>query len=58
MENTHFPFSKSSFFSMLKTRKIIMPGPDGNTVVQRIKGKTHRVLKIIDAGMFQKTVIL
>lgn len=56
-ENTHFPFSKNTFFQMLKNRKIIMPAASGQTaVLVKIQGKPVRVLKIIEGGIYEKSV--
>jgi len=56
-ENTHFPFTKNSFFKMLKNRKIIMPATDGQSASWiKMSGKSKRVLKIIDRGVYEKTV--
>ncbi|HNS56293.1 MAG TPA: hypothetical protein PKO34_04485 [Smithellaceae bacterium] len=58
MENTHFPFSKSTFFKMLKNREIILPGKSGETSsVTTIGKKSVRVLKIIDGGVYNKLVV-
>ena len=56
-ENTHFPFTKSTFFKMLKNRGIIIPGRSGETSsVITIGKKSVRVLKVIDGGMYNKLV--
>lgn len=56
-ENTHFPFSKNTFFQMLKNRKIIMPAPSGqSSILVKIGSKPVRVLKIIDGGIYEKSV--
>lgn len=56
-EAAHFPFSRNTFFSMLKNRRILAPAADGsNTVTTRIGGKVVRVLKIIDRVVYEKTV--
>ena len=41
---------------MLRNRKIIAGSGDENTVTVRIGGKVTRVLKIIDRGVYDKTV--
>ena len=56
-EAAHFPFSRNTFFSMLKNRRILAPAADGSsTVTARIGGKVVRVLKIIDRVVYEKTV--
>lgn len=56
-ENTHFPFTKNTFFKMLKNRKIIMPSSDGQAATPiKMDGKLRRLLKIIDRGIYCKTV--
>lgn len=57
MENTHFPFSKNTFWKMLINRKIIQPAPDGRSaVLVKIDSKPIRVLKVIDRGVYEKSV--
>jgi hypothetical protein len=57
MENTHFPFSKNTFWKMLINRKIIQPAPDGQSAIFiKMDGKAKRVLKIIDRGVYDKSV--
>ncbi len=56
-ENTHFPFTKNTFWKMLKNRKIIMPSLDGQAATPvKMDGKSKRVLKIIDRGIYEKAV--
>ena len=56
-ESGHFPLGKHSFFSMLRSKGIIQSSPRGdNTVFLKIGGKAIRVLKIIDGGVYRKTV--
>jgi hypothetical protein len=56
-ENTHFAFSKNTFWKMLKNRGIITPAPSGRSaVLVKIGSKPVRVLKIIDRGMYDKLV--
>ncbi len=56
-EGTHFPFSKHTFFQMLRNRKIIAPGADGkNTAVVNIAGKSMRLLKITDRGLHESAI--
>lgn len=56
-ENTHFPFSRNTFTQMLCNRNIIQPSPTGeNTTCAWIQGKTHRVIKIINKGVYEKIV--
>jgi hypothetical protein len=56
-ENTHFPFSKNTFFQMLKNQKIIIPAPSGQSaVLVKIGSKPLRVLKIADRGIYEKSV--
>jgi len=56
-ENTHFPFSKHTFFQMLKNRKIIQTPASGETsILLKVDGKPVRVLKVIDRGIYVKTV--
>jgi len=57
MENTHFPFSKNTFWKMLVNRKIISPATDGQSAIFiKMDGKAKRVLKIIDRGVYDKSV--
>lgn len=57
-ENTHFPFTKNTFFKMLKNRGIIIPSSKGDSSnVITIKGKSVRVLKIVERGIYDKCVI-
>jgi len=57
-EGGHFPLGKHAFFAMLKSKKIIEPSPKGeSTVFLKIDGKVIRVLKIIEGGVYRKTVI-
>lgn len=56
-EGTHFPFSKTTFFKMLKNKEIIIPAPSGqSSVLVKIGSKPVRVLKIIDKGIYEKSV--
>ena len=56
-ENTHFPFSKNTFFQMLKNQKIIIPSHSGqSSVLVKIGSKPVRVLKIVDRGVYEKSV--
>lgn len=56
-ENTHFPFTKNTFFKMLKNRNIITPAKSGETSnVITIGKKSVRVLKIIEEGIYNKLV--
>jgi hypothetical protein len=57
-ENTHFPFSKPTFFKMLANKQIILPGKGGDTThVMTIDKKSVRVLKIKEGGIYEKLVI-
>jgi hypothetical protein len=57
-ENTHFPFSKATFFKMLVNKEIILPGKGGDTThVMTIDKKSVRVIKIIKGGVYEKLVI-
>lgn len=57
-ENTHFPFTKNTFFKMLKNRGIIIPSNNGDSSnVITIRGKSVRVLKIVERGVYDKCVI-
>ena len=56
-EGTHFPFSKHTFFQMLRNKKIIAPGTDGRKdMLIKIAGKPVRVLKIIDRGIYESAI--
>ncbi|SEM80448.1 hypothetical protein SAMN04489760_1507 [Syntrophus gentianae] len=56
-ENSHFPFGKNTFFQMLQSKKIIEPSIKGeSTQFVKVLGKAFRVLKIINEGIFRKTV--
>jgi len=53
-EGSHFPFSKTTFYKMLRDRKLIEPGTDGRNVAQvKIHGRTTKVLKFIGGGISQ-----
>lgn len=55
--NAHFPItSYSTFFSMMKNRKIVQVGTDGKTTVKaNIAGKRNlRILKVIDPDYVEK----
>ncbi|HVO66701.1 MAG TPA: hypothetical protein VMT12_09470 [Syntrophales bacterium] len=53
-QSDYFAFSKSAFIQTLKDRRIIQPSPAGeNTTVVKIKGKPHRVIKIIDTNIYK-----
>jgi len=57
-ENTHFPFSKATFFKMLANKQIIIPGKGGDTThVMTIDKKSVRVVKIKEGGIYEKLVI-
>lgn len=57
-ENTHFPFSKATFFKMLANKKIITPTKAGDTThVMTIDKKSVRVVKIKEGGIYEKLVI-
>lgn len=57
-ENTHFPFSKATFFKMLANKQIILPGKGGDTShVMTIDKKSVRVVKIKEGGIYEKLVI-
>ena len=52
-EGSHFPFSRSTMYKILKDRKLIAPDKDGNPTIQKkIRGKNQRVLKLIRGGIF------
>jgi hypothetical protein len=56
-EGTHFPFTKTTFFKMLKNRGIIIPAPSGqSSLLVKIGSKPVRVLKVIDRGVYEKSV--
>lgn len=55
-ENTYFPYSKNTFLQILKNRGIIASNNGESTVIVKINGKNHRVIKIIDRGVYYKTV--
>lgn len=57
-EGSHFPFSKSTFYKMLRDRKMIEPGTDGrNLVTTWIQGRSAKILKFIGGCMSQIGVI-
>lgn len=57
-ENTHFPFTKNTFFKMLKSRGIIIPGRSGETSsVTTIGKKSVRVLRVTEGGVYNKLVV-
>lgn len=52
-ENSHFPFSRSTFFKILRERGLIEPTKEGHSTIQKkIEGKNQRVLKVIHGGIF------
>jgi hypothetical protein len=56
-EGSHFPLGKHSFFAMLRSKGIITASPRGDHhVFLKIGGKSIRVLKIIEGGIYRKTV--
>jgi hypothetical protein len=56
-EDSHFPFTKTTFYKMLKDRKLIEPGSDGtNTTTVKIQGKTVRALKFKAGEVFKNCV--
>lgn len=50
-EGSHFPFSKNTFYRMLKNRGLIETRGDKNTVDVRLRGEVKRVLKFIGRGI-------
>lgn len=56
-EGSHFPFTKSTFYKLLKDRGLIEPDKDGQPTIQKkIHGKNQRVLKLIGGGIFDNFV--
>ncbi|KAF0158823.1 MAG: TOPRIM domain-containing protein [Syntrophaceae bacterium] len=55
----HFPFSKDTFWSMLKNRKIIQTKNDGKTGIKAsINNIKKHVLKVIDADVLRQCGVL
>jgi len=58
-ESTHFSCGRNTFFQMLQSKNIIATAPSGDrSHVIKIDGKALRVMKIIDGGVYRKTVTL
>jgi hypothetical protein len=56
-ESAHFPLGRNAFLGMLRSKGIIMASPRGDHhTFLKIDGKTIRVLKIIDKGVYRKIV--
>jgi len=56
-EGSHFSLGKTTFFQMLQSKKIIQPSSKGeSTQIVKIAGKSFRILKVINQGIFQKLV--
>lgn len=51
-QGEHFPFSKHTFYKMLKDRKLIEADKDHNTKTERLKGELKKVLKILRQGVY------
>jgi len=52
-EGSHFPFSKTTFYKLLKDRGLIEPTKHGQPTIQKkIHGKNQRVLKLIGGGIY------
>jgi hypothetical protein len=53
-EGSNFPLSKSTFFKMLKDKGLLASSNDGQPTVQKkIRGKNHRMLKLIGGGIYE-----
>jgi hypothetical protein len=50
-QGEHFPFSKHTFFRMLKSRGVLESDKEQNTKTERLKGKPQKVLKITQRGL-------
>jgi hypothetical protein len=50
-EGSYFSLSKSTFYRILKNRKLIETRGDQNTIDVRLRGEIKRVLKVIDRGI-------
>lgn len=55
-EGTHFPFSKNTFYKMLKNKKIVVTTDDKSTIPEWIKNKTVRVSKMYRESILEKSV--
>lgn len=55
-EGSHFPFSKNTFYRMLKNKGLIETSGDKTSITVKIKGEVIRVLKLIDRGICGKGV--
>lgn len=56
-EGGHFSLGKHAFLSMLRSKGILEPAPNGeNAVFQKIDGKTARLWKITDRLIYRKNV--
>jgi hypothetical protein len=53
-EDSHFPFSKNTFFKMLRDSGLLAPSKDGQPTVQKkIHGKNQRLLKLTSGGIYK-----
>jgi hypothetical protein len=51
-EGSYFPYSKTTFFKLLKERGLIEPAKDGQPTTQKkLHGKNQRVLKLIGGSI-------
>lgn len=57
-QGEHFPFSKHTFYKMLKDRKLIETDKEQATKAERIKGKSQRVLKILKQGVYMGNSVI
>jgi hypothetical protein len=55
-EGSHFPFSKNTFYGMLKNRGLIETSGDKTSITIKIKGEVMRVLKFTGGGICGKGV--
>lgn len=56
-QGEHFPFSRHTFYKMLKNKKLIDTDKDQNTKTERLKGKPQKVLKIIKKDVYVKNSV-
>lgn len=56
-QGEHFPFSKHTFYKMLKDRRLIETDRDRSTKTERIKGEPKKVLKILRQGVYPEKAV-
>lgn len=56
-QGEHFPFTRLTFYKMLKDRRLIETDKDHNTKTERIKGKLQKVLKTLRQGIYTEKAV-